>query len=75
MDHFEHHLAKLRGAILSGNRSSASALAGDLADIFAALKHDDSPALYHLGSTVSAYQAAAALPLGHSGDFQAQVVR
>ncbi|WP_353474810.1 hypothetical protein PVT71_14670 [Salipiger sp. H15] len=41
MDHIQHHLRLLRRAIREGNRPASSALAGDLADIFAALSDDE----------------------------------
>lgn len=56
MDHFQHHLRLLERAILAGNRPASSALAGDLADIFAAFSDDGSstppPALPHLPATL-----------------------
>lgn len=56
MDHFQHHLRLLGRAILEGNRPASSALAGDLADIFAAFSDDGSgtppPALPSLPTTL-----------------------
>lgn len=74
MDHFQHHLAKLRDAMVRGDRPEASRLAGDFADIFAAL-NSNSSAPFHSAGTIPAARAALALTSGNSGNFQRQVAR